>query len=97
MGAGRAIDRRPKAQSKRRSDLLLLRRYRPNPAVQADSALKTFNRPPVMVMPLIDGMGSTVSSSSCFKASVLKSQTESASAAAPATCGVAIDVPVREA
>ena len=56
----------------------------------------TLSRPPVIVIDASAGTGSTVLSSASFNASVLKAQCDRTSAAAPETCGVAIDVPLNE-
>src|SRR5688500_18579939 len=64
--------------------------------VHARSALFTCSRPPVVVMPASADRGPTVPSSVSFSASVSMSHADSTSAAAPETCGVAIDVPLRK-
>ena len=59
------------------------------------TALNTFNRPPVAVFPVNTLRGSTVCNKTRFKPAVSKlPQADNTSAAAPATCGVAIDVPL---
>lgn len=58
-------------------------------------AALTFNRPPVMVMPLRESIGSTLLKIVASRVAVSKAQTESTKAAAPETCGVAIEVPLK--
>ena len=58
------------------------------------TALFTLRRPPVIVMPASEATASTVPTRASFSAGVSSWQTESRSAAAPDTCGVAIDVPL---
>ena len=60
-------------------------------------ALFTSSRPPLVVTDSRLGMCSTVLSSASFNAAVSSAQCESTSAAAPATCGVAMDVPLKKA
>ena len=62
---------------------------------QASIARPRFSRPPVIVMPESAGIGSTLFNSSDFTAAVFAKQRESSSAAAPDTCGVAIEVPLK--
>src|SRR6185295_4852811 len=58
------------------------------------TAWSTFRRPPVLVVPASTATGSTVRSRSALSpAPVAPGNTAFASAAAPDTCGVAIDVP----
>src|SRR5436309_7709879 len=64
-------------------------------ALQARTALLTFRRPPVTVMPLSDGIGSTLFISVLLRPAVSSAHTDNSSAAAPETCGVAIDVPLK--
>src|SRR5262249_35685234 len=64
---------------------------------QAVTARYTFNLPPVEVLSASDGRTSTVFSRSAFKSAVDNGHTESTRAAAPATIGVAMDVPLRYA
>ncbi len=66
-------------------------------AAQARMALLTFNRPPVTVTPERDGMASTLLRRSVFRLAVLSAHLDSTSRAAPETCGVAMDVPLRYA
>jgi hypothetical protein len=62
--------------------------------VHAVIALYTFNRPPVTVRPVNEGIWSTLASSTFLSVTVSSVQADSTSAAAPETCGVAIDVPL---
>ena len=59
------------------------------------TALCTLRRPPVIVSPVSAALKSTVPINASFSAGVASWQTESTSAAAPETCGVAIDVPLK--
>ena len=60
------------------------------------TALATLSRPPLAVTPASDGFGSTLSSSSAFRPTAVDDGNAAfASAAAPATWGVAIEVPLR--
>src|SRR6185436_18367876 len=61
---------------------------------QARIALLTFSRPPVVVAPAIAGIGSTVFRIIAFRPAVVREHAESTNAAAPDTCGVAIEVPL---
>ena len=54
-----------------------------------------FRRPPVIVRPASAGIGSTLFNNRFLTAAVLAVQRESTSAAAPDTCGVAIEVPLK--
>jgi hypothetical protein len=55
-----------------------------------------FSRPPVVVSSASAASGSTLSSRSAFSpTAVADGNADFASAAAPATCGVAIEVPLR--
>ena len=57
----------------------------------------TFKRPPVMVF-VMDGIRSTLPRTVAFSAAVFNvGQAASTSMAAPATCGVAMEVPLAEA
>jgi hypothetical protein len=56
----------------------------------------TFNRPPVTVLPDNEPIGSTLLSRLLFSSAVSSGQTDNTSAAAPETCGVAIDVPLKK-
>src|SRR5262244_3122487 len=67
------------------------------PPLQARMALFTFNRPPVTVLPESELIGSTLFMRFAFKLAVLNEHLESTSAAAPETCGVAIEVPLKTA
>ena len=61
-----------------------------------ETALPTLSRPPLAVTVASDDFGSTLSSSSAFSpTAVADGKAAFASAAAPATCGVAIEVPLR--
>ena len=62
---------------------------------QARMALLTFSRPPVTVRPESDGMGSTLLRRSVFRLAVLSEHLDSTSRAAPETCGVAMEVPLK--
>ena len=62
---------------------------------QASIARPRFRRPPVIVMPDSAGIRSTLFTNKDLTAAVLAVQRESSSAAAPATCGVAIEVPFK--
>src|SRR5919109_5224941 len=59
-------------------------------------ALFTSRRPPVMVSGGSSGTPSTVLSSGFFSCAVFSAQRDRTSAAAPDTCGVAIDVPLND-
>src|SRR5213076_1305659 len=61
----------------------------------ASIARPRFRRPPVIVTPDRAGIGSTLVNSSDFTVAVLAVQRERSSAAAPDTCGVAIEVPLK--
>jgi hypothetical protein len=50
----------------------------------------------VTVIPDSDGIGSTLLSKLLFRAAVSSEQTDNTSAAAPETCGVAMDVPLKK-
>ena len=63
--------------------------------LQARIALFTFNRPPVVVIPANEAIVSTLVSRLLLRPAVLSVQTESTNAAAPDTCGVAIEVPLK--
>src|SRR5437867_13087914 len=63
----------------------------------AATARPTFRRPPVTVSPASAGIGSTLFNNRFLTAAVLAVQRESTSAAAPDTCGVAIEVPLKYA
>ena len=65
------------------------------PPPQSRMALFTFNRPPVTVLPASELIWSTLPIRFAFRLAVLRLQLESTSAAAPATCGVAIEVPLK--
>src|SRR5262249_55112215 len=67
------------------------------PPLQARIALSTFNRPPVTVLPDKELTGSTLLRRFAFRLAVLSAHLEGASAAAPETCGVAIEVPLKKA
>ena len=58
-------------------------------------ALLTLSRPPVDTRPASDGIGSTLANRLFLSAAVFKAHRDSTSAAAPETCGTAIDVPVK--
>src|SRR5262245_34010885 len=58
-------------------------------------ALFTFSRPPVTVLPAIDVTGSTLFMRFAFRLAVLREHLDSTKAAAPETCGVAIEVPLK--
>jgi hypothetical protein len=58
-------------------------------------ALFTFNRPPVVVRPLSEGIRSTLFRMLVLRFAVFKAQRERIKAAAPETWGVAIDVPLK--
>ena len=59
-------------------------------------ALATSRRPPLVVLPVSDGTGSTPVSSACFtSATVAVGFSEKSNPAAPVTCGAAIEVPWR--
>src|SRR5262245_632989 len=60
------------------------------------TALCTLRRPPVIVWPLRACAASTVPVSASFSSGVSSWQTDRTSAAAPDTCGVAIDVPLND-
>ena len=57
--------------------------------------MATFSRPPEVVLPDRLASGSTLASSFDFRVAVFDGQADNTSAAAPATCGAAIDVPLR--
>ena len=57
-------------------------------------ALLTFSRPPVTVIPVSDGTGSTLSKTTAFKLAVLREHRERISTADPETWGVAMEVPL---
>src|SRR5262245_64401932 len=63
---------------------------------QLRRARSTFNRPLVTTRPTKAGMTSTVLSNAALSCVVVNAQPDRTRAAAPATCGVAIDVPLRE-
>src|SRR5262245_9240301 len=65
------------------------------PPAQARMDLFTFSRPPVTVLPASELIWSTLLMRFAFKSAVLNEHLESTSAAAPETCGVAIDVPLK--
>src|SRR5262245_26930527 len=65
-------------------------------ALQAVTALFTLRRPPVTVMPVIDGIRSTLPRIRLLRLAVFIGQADNTSAAAPETCGVAIDVPLKK-
>src|SRR5262249_29569842 len=67
------------------------------PPLQARMALFTFNRPPLTVLPQGELIGSTLVMRFAFKLAVLNEHLESTSAAAPETCGVVIEVPLKTA
>ena len=54
-----------------------------------------FNRPPLTVMPVIDAMCATLFIRLLLSPAVSSAHFDSTSAAAPDTCGVAIDVPLK--
>ena len=58
-------------------------------------ALFTFRRPPLTVLDASEATASTLLSRVVFSAAVVRLQAERTSRAAPATCGVAIDVPLK--
>lgn len=55
----------------------------------------TFSRPPVATKPLNEDRGSTLARMLDFKAAVVSEHLESTRAAAPETCGVAMEVPLK--
>src|SRR5213080_3002208 len=57
-------------------------------------ALRTFRRPPVSTTPASDDSGSTLFRIVARRFAVDSAHRDSSSAAAPDTCGVAIDVPL---
>ena len=58
---------------------------------------KTFNRPPVTVIPASAGIGSAKFNSSCFSwVTGMSGDTARMRAAAPETCGVAMEVPSKD-
>ena len=61
----------------------------------ARMAALTLSRPPVMTLPVNDGSTSTWLKRLASRSAVFSAQLESTSAAAPETCGAAIDVPLR--
>src|SRR5262245_7841974 len=65
------------------------------PPAQARIALFTFNRPPVTVLPASELIWSTLFMRFAFRLAVLNVHLESTRAAAPETCGVAIEVPLK--
>ena len=67
------------------------------PPPQARMALSTFSRPPVTVLPASELIGSTLFMRFAFSSAVVSEHLESTSAAAPETCGVAIEVPLKMA
>ena len=58
-------------------------------------AVFTFKRPPLAVNPVNVERWSTEFNSTFFRPAVSSAQCDSTSAAAPATCGVAIEVPLK--
>src|SRR5437879_1969594 len=62
---------------------------------QERTALFALSLPPVSVMPESAGMGSTLLRRVLLSCAVLRLHLESTSAAAPETCGVAMEVPLR--
>ena len=66
-------------------------------AAQLRIALFTLRRPPVTVTPARLARGSTFASSVDFRAAVVRLQADNTNIAAPETCGVAMEVPLREA
>jgi len=62
---------------------------------QAERARNTFNRPPVRVRCASAGTSSVEFSRLALRAGVLKGHADNTSAAAPATIGDAMDVPLR--
>ena len=58
-------------------------------------ALSTLSRPPVRTTPASDGIGSTWLNRLFLRLMVSSAQRESTNAAAPETCGAAIEVPLR--
>ncbi len=66
-------------------------------ALHARMARLAFRRPPVTVIPDSDGIGSTLLRIVVFRSAVLSVQRERTRAAAPETCGVAIEVPLKYA
>src|SRR5262245_13909492 len=65
------------------------------PPAQARMDLFTFNRPPVTVLPASEAIGLTLFMRFALRAAVFRVHLESTSAAAPETCGVAIEVPLK--
>ncbi|GAC1446789.1 MAG: hypothetical protein NVSMB56_08820 [Pyrinomonadaceae bacterium] len=63
--------------------------------LQARIALLTFSRPPVVVLPDNEAIGSTLAIKLLLSPAVSSVQRESTSAAAPETWGVAIEVPLK--
>src|SRR6266576_801944 len=63
--------------------------------LQARMAVFTLRRPPVTRRPASNGIGSTLFNRLFLSAAVSSAQLERTSAAAPETCGAAIDVPLR--
>src|ERR1700681_4153800 len=59
-------------------------------------ARSAFNRPLVWTLPETEGITSTALRIADLSCVVFREQPERTSAAAPATCGVAIDVPLRD-
>src|SRR5258707_15711049 len=53
-----------------------------------------FSRPPVATIPVSEGRASTLFKIDALNCAVFKAHVESTNIAAPATCGVAIDVPL---
>src|SRR5262249_214522 len=66
-------------------------------AKQARMALLTLSRPPVIVRPDSEGIGSTLLSKLFFRPAVSSEQADNTSAAAPETWAVAIDDPLKRA
>ena len=62
---------------------------------QARIEALTLSRPPVVVIPAMEAMWSTLARRLAFSWSVERLHAESTNAAAPETCGVAIEVPLR--
>src|SRR5262249_33812740 len=63
---------------------------------QLRMALSTFSRPLVERIPVNPGSTSTELRMVVFNCAVVSAQLDSTSAAAPETCGVAIDVPLND-
>jgi hypothetical protein len=64
-------------------------------AVHPRMAVLTLSRPPVTRRPVSNGIASTLLNRLVFSSDVFRAQCESTSAAAPETCGAAIDVPLK--